>query len=74
MSQQAAASRYQCGYVLTFSDGGDPETQLLHEGSFEECERVGQVCLAVSYSGDRPLAAAHFVIVPAGGEISEKGA
>jgi len=43
-------------YLIHFSDGGDPEGNLLHEGTEEECERLATMLPAVSYSGPRPVA------------------
>jgi hypothetical protein len=59
-----AAIKYICGYLIHFSDGGEPEGRVLHRGSRDECERMGQVVLAVSYSGPRPDPRAEFFIVP----------
>jgi len=52
---------YVCGYLIRFSDGGEPEERVLHRGTLEECQRIGKVMLAVSYSGDRPDPKCEFV-------------
>lgn len=57
-------STWVCGYVLTFSDGGEPEEQVLHVGTREECERVADLVPAVSYSGSRPCSTARMVVCP----------
>jgi hypothetical protein len=43
-------------YLIHFSDGGDPEGQLLHEGTEDECVKLANMLPAVSYSGQRPVA------------------
>jgi hypothetical protein len=50
-------------YRIDFSDGGDPEYQVLQRGveSAERCEEIAKRFLAVSYSGHRPVAEAHLV-------------
>ena len=62
MSRTTAA--YACGYLIHFSDGGEPEERVLHRGTLEECQRIGTLMLAVSYSGGRPDPKSEFVIVP----------
>ena len=64
MTPTQAAIQYVCGYLIRFSDGGQPEGRVLHRGTREECERMGKVMLAVSYSGSRPDPPAEFFIVP----------
>jgi hypothetical protein len=59
---------FVCGHVIHFKDGGDTEECVLGRGTLEECERIGQVVLAVSYSGNRPVDHAEFVIVESDGE------
>ena len=54
-------AKYICGYVIYFSDGGEPEGQVLGRGTLEECMRIGNLMLAVSYSGSRPNPKAEFV-------------
>lgn len=54
-----------CGYVLEFTDGGEPEVQVLHVGTQEECERVADLVPAIAYSGDRPTGEARMVVRPA---------
>ena len=61
MSQTTAD--YVCGYLIHFSDGGEPEERVLHRGTLEECQRIGTLMLAVSYSGGRPDPRCEFVIV-----------
>jgi len=56
--------RFACGYVLEFSDGGEPEEQVLHVGTKDECARLMDLVPAVAYSGDRPIADARMVVVP----------
>ena len=62
MSRTTAA--YVCGYLIHFSDGGEPEERVLHRGTLEECQRIAKVMLAISYSGGRPDPKCEFVIVP----------
>lgn len=52
------------GYVIVFKDGGPNEEQVLGQGSHEEMEALYRLMPAVSYSGDRPVERAEFVIVP----------
>ena len=54
---------YACGYVLTFTDGGEDEEQVVHVGTLDECERTMKLLLSVAYSGDRPGVVAEGVIV-----------
>ena len=54
--------RFVCGCVLFFEDGGDPEQMILHRGTQKECEEIGRLLPGVSYSGNRPLDRAEFVI------------
>jgi hypothetical protein len=56
---------YVAGYVIRFDDGGDPEGQVLHRGTKEECEKARRLVDGVSYSGDRRVKGAEFFIVPA---------
>jgi hypothetical protein len=53
---------------IRFADGGEPEYQVLHEGTEKDCEQVLALTHAVAYSGDRPIADAEafMVEVPAG--------
>jgi hypothetical protein len=53
-----------CGYVLEFSDGDEPEEQVLHIGTEEECKRVADLLPAVSYSGTRPDPEARMIVKP----------
>ena len=55
---------YICGYLITFSDDGDPEFQPLHKGSKAECEEVLNLMCAVSYSGDRPVCKTSTILMP----------
>jgi hypothetical protein len=57
-------TRWAAGYVIHFKDGGEPEEQVLHIGTREECERTAELVSAVSYSGDRPIDCCRFVICP----------
>lgn len=54
---------FACGFVITFDDDGPTEETVLHKGSLEECKDMGRRLPAVSYSGDRPVRGAKFVIV-----------
>jgi hypothetical protein len=54
---------YAFGYVLTFTDGGEPEEQVLHVGTLAECRRCMRRIPAIAYSGDRPGAEAHGMVV-----------
>lgn len=54
-------SKFACGYVLEFAEG-EPEEQVLHVGTLEECERMSDLIPAVSYSGERRCTGARFVI------------
>lgn len=53
---------FVCGNIIYFKDGTSSE-QVLHRGTLEECQRISEVCLAVSYSGDKEVDKAQFVIV-----------
>lgn len=53
---------FACGHIIYFRDGGEPEECILGRGTLEECQKIGEVVLAVSYSGDRPIDHAEFVI------------
>ena len=61
-----ADSLYICGYVLSFSDGGSKEEQVLCRGSKEECDMMMDLIPAISYSGDRPDPEARMVVVKLG--------
>lgn len=52
------------GYIIHFKDGGEPEEAVLGQGTKEEMERLYRMMPAVSYSGERPIDRAEFVIVP----------
>ena len=54
---------YFCGYLIHFSDGGEPEERVLHHGTLEDCQRLGLMMPAVNYSGGRPDPRCEFVIV-----------
>lgn len=55
---------FACGYIIHFSDGGpDEERVLARHASRESCERMADLLLAVSYSGNRPNPRCQFVIV-----------
>ena len=56
---------YILGCVIDFSDGGDPEGQIIHRGTKKECEKVKELIPGVSYSGSRPIKGARFFIAPA---------
>jgi len=56
------------GYVIEFSDGGEPEIQILHKGSEESCEKMANLLPAVSYSGDRPNPSASLRWMPVGSD------
>jgi hypothetical protein len=58
-----SAPVYACGYLLTFTDGGEPEEQILHVGTLDECKRLLDAVPAIAYSGDRPGATARMMIV-----------
>ena len=40
--------------VLVFDDGTYSEN-ILHSGSFQECERLGEIIPAICYSGDKKI-------------------
>ena len=40
--------------VLVFDDGTHSEN-ILHIGSFQDCERIGEAIPAISYSGDKKV-------------------
>lgn len=61
----AEAREWMLGYVLEFSDGGEPEAKLLHVGTEEECERLAGSLPAVAYNGPRPVSRAFMRWVPA---------
>lgn len=63
-SQQIAEQPWVCGYILEFSDGGEPEEQILHTGTREECLRTADLIPAISYSGSRPSPKASMVVCP----------
>ena len=68
----SAAEQWVCGYVLTFTDGGEPEEQILHVGSREDCEQVAGLIPAVAYSGPRPLGDCRMVVMPMPEEATEE--
>jgi hypothetical protein len=45
---------YVAFYMLQFSDGGNAEAVILHEGSEESCRKVADMFPGVTYSGPRP--------------------
>lgn len=53
--KKAKTAAWLCGYIIEFTDGGEPEGGILHEGSREDCEKVRDMIPGVSYSGDRPI-------------------
>lgn len=55
--------QYVCGYVLHFSDGGEPEEVILHRGTQEDCGRILGLILAVSYSGTRAVDHAEAILI-----------
>ncbi len=57
------SASHACGYVIEFSDGVDPEEQVLTEGSLSDCEKLRALLPAVAYSGSRQVVGCHFVIV-----------
>lgn len=61
-TKATAEEEFICGYVIEFSDGGDPEGGILHQGTLEDCERVANMIPGVAYSGSRPVAQARIVI------------
>lgn len=56
---------YVAGYVIEFTDGGNPEGKVLHRGTKEECQRCSETVNGISYSGDRPVKDGYFFVVPA---------
>ncbi len=54
---------YALVYELTFTDGGEPEGQVLHVGTLDDCRRCMKMIPAIAYSGDRPGVQAHGGIV-----------
>jgi len=58
------SERFVCGCVITFNDGGPAEEQVLGRGTYEECEQIDRLIGAISYSGERPVREARFVIAP----------
>ena len=55
--------RFKCSIVLHFFDGGpDEETVLVENGTLEECQKIGSLLNAISYSGSRPNPDARFSI------------
>ena len=63
MEGPRVVAKYVCGYLIHFSDGGVPEERVLHRGTLVECQRIGTLMLAVSYSGSRPDPKCELVIV-----------
>lgn len=55
---------YVCVYALFFSDGGEPEFQVLHKGSEADCKSIADLIPAVSYSGPRPVKTCRMGIFP----------
>lgn len=51
------------GYVIHFLDGGPPEERLIVTGTKEECEAFYNIMPGISYSGERPVDRAEFVVV-----------
>jgi hypothetical protein len=56
---------FVCGWAIKFSDGGDPELQIMHRGTKEDCEHMLSLVPAVAYSGERPGAQAFTFLIPA---------
>jgi hypothetical protein len=58
-----ANPKYFVAYVIDFSDGGEPEYQILQSSveSIERCEEIARLSLAVIYSGGRPVKEARIV-------------
>lgn len=52
MSEQE--EKWMLCYVIEFSDGGEPECQVLHIGTEESCEKMTDALPAIAYNGDRP--------------------
>lgn len=56
---------YVLGMLITFTDGGDAEGQILHRGTKEECQSAAEFIDACSYSGNRPVQESRLFIAPA---------
>jgi hypothetical protein len=41
--------------VIEFSDGGEPEMQIIHCGTKKSCEQLADSMPAIAYSGSRPI-------------------
>ena len=54
---------FALGYVIHF-DEGDPESQVLHIGTLEECQNLFEKVPAVSYSGNKKVVNCEMKIVP----------
>jgi hypothetical protein len=52
MTSSPSSETWVAGYVIEFSDGGEPE----------DCERVADLIPAVVYSGARPITGARMVV------------
>ena len=55
--------QFAMGYVLHF-DEGEPEVQVLHVGTKEECQNLFEKIPAVSYSGSKKVVNCEMKIVP----------
>lgn len=42
------------GYIISFSDDGPSEYQILQKGKKKDCEKVKQLLGAIKYRGNRP--------------------
>lgn len=62
---EPGAPGWKLFYLIHFSDGGEPEGQVLHEGTEESCREIARLLPAISYSGPRPVSKCtlHFIEV-----------
>ncbi|MDH3659821.1 MAG: hypothetical protein OEU92_07305, partial [Alphaproteobacteria bacterium] len=54
---------FVCGLLVDFADGQAGRSDLIGAGSRERCLQAAQGLIKARVSGNRPLAAAHIVIV-----------
>lgn len=52
--------------VITFHDDGDPERQVMHRGSMEDCVKTAEGLPAIVYSGTRKTKDARVMVIAEG--------
>jgi hypothetical protein len=63
-SEVKSDEQFVCAAVIEFSDGGQPEAQIMHTGTLKSCFRVRELLPALVYAGSRPDPKAMLVVIP----------